>query len=141
MKDLTAIMRKLIDILGLRKSNKGLTLVEVLVGSFVLTVSLLGMARLTAGVMKGNHLSNKVTTATTLAQEKMEDMVRLGYASTPVADTTTTENYNSIPSYPIFKRVTSTTVDNPGQKMKTVTVTVYWDSDVRSVALPVILTQ
>ena len=106
----------------------------------ILSIALLGMAGLLTGVMAGNAHSNKQTTATTLVQEKLEDLRRLGYSGTPASDMTSTEDYNSIASYPLFKRVTATDVDNPESNMKTVLVTVYWDSDDKSVALQTILT-
>jgi type IV pilus assembly protein PilV len=109
-------------------NNKGFTLLEVLVAVVVLSIGLLGMASLTIGVIKGNKFSKRVTTATILAQEKMEDARKLGYAGTPSSDQTVTEDYGSIPSYPFFKRVTLTDVDNPAAGMKTFVVTVYWDS-------------
>ena len=122
------------------RDDNGFTLLEILVAITLLCIGLLAMAALTAGIMRGNLFSNQLTTATTLAQDKMEDIRRLGYSGTPTSDTTTTEDYNSIPNYPAYKRVTFTDVGNP-TGMKTVTVTVYWDSDAHSVELKTILAQ
>ncbi len=99
------------------------------------------MAGLTTSIIHSDTLSKKVTTATILGQDKMEDFRRLGYSGTPSTDTTTEENYNSIPGYPFYKRVTFFDVDNPSLGMKMVTVTVFWNSDARSVALQTILAQ
>lgn len=123
------------------RNEKGFTLLEILVAITVLSIGLLGMAGLTTSIIHGNTLSKKVTMATTLGQDKMEDFRRLGYSGTPSTDTTTEENYNSIPGYPFYKRVTFIDVDNPSLGMKTVTVTVFWNSDARSVALQTILAQ
>jgi len=123
------------------RNEKGFTLLETLVALSVLSIGLLGMAGLTTSIIHGNTLSKKVTTATTLGQDKMEDFRRLGYSGTPSTDTTTEENYNSIPDYPFYKRVTFFDVDNPSLGMKMVTVTVFWNSDARSVALQTILAQ
>ena len=117
----------------------GFTLMEVLITIVLLTVGLLGMAALTTGIIKGNKQSSRLTTATTLAQDKIEDVRRLGYSNMPYADIETTEDYNTITDYPLFKRATSTDADSPGTYMKTITITVYWDSDSHSVSLQTIL--
>jgi type IV pilus assembly protein PilV len=125
----------------LRDNNSGFTLMEVLIAMVILTVGLLGMAALTTGIINSNKLSNRISTATVLAQDKMEDIKRIGYSGMPTSDTTTTEDYNSITNYSLYKRVTFTDVANPDAGMKTVTVTVYWDSDAHSVELKTILAQ
>ena len=124
------------------RNEKGFTLLEILVALSILSIGLLGMAGLTTSIIHGNTLSKKVTTATTLGQDRMEDLRRLGYSGTPSEiDTTTEEPYNSIPDYPFYRRVTFIDVKNPSLGMKTVTVTVFWNSDARSVALQTILAQ
>jgi type IV pilus assembly protein PilV len=112
--------------------DKGFTLIEVLIAIVILSVGLLGMASLTIGIIKGNLFSNQLTTATTLAQDQMENVRALGYNGTPSSDTTETEGYNTIANYPYYKRVTVTDCDilnNPDAEMKMVTITTYWDSD------------
>ncbi len=123
------------------RNKKGFTLIEILVATTLLATALLGMAGLTAALMQGNNFSNRLTVASTLAQDRMEEMTKLGYGNTAVTDTTVTENYNSIPNFPFFKRVTTTDVDNPAAGMKTVTVAVFWAADAHSVAPQTILTQ
>ena len=123
----------------LRDDNSGFTLIEVLVAMVILSVGLLGTAALITGIIKGNKLSNRISTATTCAQDKMEEIRGVGYSGMPASDTTTTEPYNSITNYSLYKRVTFTDVVNPAAGMKTVTVTVYWDSDNSSVELKTIL--
>ena len=122
-------------------NKKGFTLVEILVALTLLATALLGMAGLTAALVQGNNFSNKLTMASTLAQDQMENMTQLGYANTPTTDTTSTENYNSIPNSPFYKRVTTTDVDSPSAGMKTVTVTVFWAADAHSVSPQIILGQ
>ena len=122
-------------------NNKGFTLIEVLVAMVILSVGLLGTAALITGIINGNKVSNRISTATTCAQDKMEEIRRLGYSGMPTSDTTTTEPYNSITNYSLYKRVTFTDVVNPAVGMKTVTVTVSWDSDNSSIELKTILAQ
>jgi len=123
----------------LYENNSGFTLIEVLVAMVILSIGLLGTAALITGIINGNKVSNRITTATTCAQDEMEDVRRLGYSGMPASDTTTTEPYNSIANYPLYKRVAFTDVDNPAAGMKTVSVTVFWDSDAHWVELKTIL--
>ena len=122
-------------------NKKGFTLLETLVAMTLLTTALLGMAGLTAALTQGNTFSNRLTVASTLAQDRLEDLTNLGYGNTAVADTTVTEDYNSIPNFPWYKRITTTDVDNPAAGMKTVTVAVFWAADAHSIAPQTILTQ
>ncbi|MCP4579691.1 MAG: prepilin-type N-terminal cleavage/methylation domain-containing protein [Deltaproteobacteria bacterium] len=124
-----------------KDKGNGFTLIEVLISIVILSVGLLGMASLTVGIINGNKFSNDLTTATILAQNKMEDIRRLGYSGTPTTTTTTTENYNSITDYTAYKRVTVTTVASPTSGMKTITVTTFWQDAVKehSVELKTIL--
>ncbi len=123
------------------RNKKGFTLLEILVAMTLLTTALLGMAGLTAALTQGNTFSNRLTVASTLAQDRLENLTNLGYGNTAVADTTVTEDYNSIPNFPWYKRITTTDVDNPTAGMKTLTVTVFWAADAHSVAPQTILTQ
>jgi len=80
--------------------------------------------------------AKEVTTATALAQAKMEDLKREGYS----AATDSAEGYNAISGYPLYSRDTVIDVDTPELGMKTVTITVSWDSDASSIAVETILT-
>ena len=122
----------------MNRRDSGFSLVETVVALLVLTVGLLGMATLAIYVMKGNKSSNQISTATALAQDKMEKLRGLGYEGLPSSNSTVTENYGSIrinedeappPEFYPYKRVVVTKVDDPVQFMKTVTVAVSWVSD------------
>ena len=122
-------------------THKGLTLLEILITMLILSVGLLGIAGLTTGVMRGNAFSSKVTTATTVAEQKMEEMRRIGYSGVPMADTTITEDYHTMTDYPSYKRMTSIKMMNPADGMKVITVAVFWDSDRHSVSLKTVLAE
>jgi len=113
----------------------GFTLIEIMVAVTLLSIGLLGMAGLTVGIMRGNSLSNQVTTATALAQTKMEDIKRLGFSGVSSSE----EGYSTISGYPLYRRDTVITLNGPG--MKTVQVTVYWDADDASVSVETILAE
>jgi len=123
----------------LRDNNSGFTLIEVLAAMLILSVGLLGIAALITGIISSNKLSNRISTATVIAQDKMEQIRMTGYSGMPVSDTTTTEDYNSITNYSLYKRVTFTEVANPDAGMKKITVTVSWDADAHSVELKTII--
>ena len=127
-------------------NNNGFTLLEILIAIVLLCIGLLAMASLTVGIMGGNLFSNQLTTATTLAQDKMEDIRRLGYDGMPNSDTLDppdTEDYGDIEDYPEYKRETATDVDYSvaGAGLKKITVTVFWDLNQHSVALNTIVAE
>ena len=120
-------MRKLHD------NNSGFTLIEVLVAMVILSVGLLGTAALITGIINSNKLSNRITTATVLAQDKMEEIKRIGYSSENEPRAVLSSPYNNYE-----REVTGLDVESPAANMKTVTVTVYWESS-KSVSLQTIL--
>ena len=119
------------------RNNSGFTLMEVLVAMVILTVGLLGMAALIAGIINSNKLSNRISTATVLAQDKIEEIRGVGYDD--AEDEDGTEDYNIIPDYTLYKRITDVVAGDPAAGMKKIAVTVYWDSDDHLVVLQTIL--
>ena len=119
-----------------KERNNGFTLVEVLIAILILAVGLLGMASLTVAIIKGNKLSIDLTAATTLAQDKMEDLRRQGYS-----DVTTESKGPCASPYSQYERKVEVSTDDPAAGMKTITVTAYWQSAIRehSVELKTIL--
>ena len=119
--------------------NNGFTLVESLVALTVLCVGFLAVAGVTLGTMRGRSFSARVSRATVLAQEKMEDVVREGYSGLPTTDSSSSEAYGSIAGYPRYSRVVSVDVADPAPGMKTVTVMIRWDFDRHAVRLKTII--
>jgi len=115
------------------ENNKGFSLIEILVAITILSVGLLGTAALISGIIRGNQASNKVTTATTLSQDKMENIKRLGYSNAA----SETKAFLSSP-YSAYEREVTVVDNSPANNMKTVTVEVYWESS-KSVTLKTIL--
>ena len=98
--------------------NKGFTLVEIMVAISILAIALLGLASVTVMVIKGNTFSKTMTAATTLANDKMEQLKRTGYASLGSgADTVQS----------IYSRTWTVTQNSPIANMITVVVTVQWN--------------
>jgi len=123
------------------RNDHGFTLLEVLAAAAVLAVGFVGLASVAAGVMRGNVFSSRLTTATVLAQEKMEEIRGLGYAGLPDAHATTVEGYEAISCCPVFKRVASTDIIPGGDGLKKVEVVVYWQADKHRVALKTLIAE
>lgn len=121
----------------MRCSNeeKGFTLVEVLVALFLLVVGILGTIAVTATIISGNSLGQRMTTASTLAQYKMEELKNTDYDS--LASSTSPETVETYYS----RSWTVSAADTPTTGMKTVEVAVSfsWKGATRTVTLKTIV--
>lgn len=100
----------------------------------LLTLGLLGTARLTTAVIGGNAAGRAASTASVLAQELVEEARRS--AALPASGT---EDYGTIPGYPEFKRSVGREENTPDWGLMTVTVTVSWYGGTRSLSLQTIV--
>jgi len=123
----------------LLKERSGFTLIEILIATVIITIASLGVVSLTVGVMRGNSLSKRMTAATTLVQDRLEEVKRLGYADAGKA--AGTRDYGTIANFAGYKSVVSIFYDKPTAKMKTIDVTVSWDADKHSVKAGTILAE
>jgi prepilin-type N-terminal cleavage/methylation domain-containing protein len=96
--------------------HSGFTLIEVMVTIFVLVVGLLGLYTTIVGVIQGDAHSRNLTTATTLAQDKVEALRNQSYASLS----------SGSDSSSIFTRTWTVSGDSPAVGLATVEVTVGW---------------
>jgi len=67
--------------------NEGLTLLEVLAAIAILSFGLLAVATMQASSIKGNSQAIGTTEAITLAQDKLEKLMRLPYNDADLTDT------------------------------------------------------
>ena len=118
------------------KTQKGFTLIEILVAMSLLSVGFLGTASLTVGIIKGNYHAKSVTTAIVLTQDKLEGMKENGY---PFA-VSGTEGYNTMPELRSYKRVTTVSSNTPLTDMKTINIEVFWKNDAHSIVVKTVLT-
>lgn len=123
------------------RTREGFTLLETLVALAVLCVGFLAVAGVMVGTQRGRSFSAAATGAVVCAQDKMEEMMRVGYTGLPSVDWSSSEDYGAIVDYPRFKRVVTVAAAHPAAGMKTVAVTVYWRSDRHAVSLETILVQ
>jgi prepilin-type N-terminal cleavage/methylation domain-containing protein len=103
----------------------GFTLSEVLIAMVVLSIGLLGLSAMTLAMGKSLTLSQNLTIATTLAQDKIEAVKQTPYAQVDAADYPL-EDYNTIPGYPQFRRAVVIHSNSPLADTKTVIVTTSW---------------
>jgi type IV pilus assembly protein PilV len=123
--------------LPVKQKDTGFTLIELLIAIVILSVGLLGMATLTGSIVKKNKFSNDLTAATTLAQDKLEDIRADGYASAATeAKTACTGDFSE------YQREVTVSNDTPASGMKQITVKVYWGpSDAHNVEIKTILSE
>ena len=104
-------------------------------------VALLALSGLAAVSMKGSATGKHLTTATVLAQEKIEDYKLDGYNPTILSKIEVNEPYESLPDFPLYRRMSTIEPINPASGLQTVTVTVSWADDNHSVSLSTMLAE
>lgn len=122
----------------------GLTLIESLIALLILSIALLAVGTLLYSIMGYNQYAGTVTTATALAQDKLEALKSSDYddiSTGTVSEISIDENGDS---GGIYTRSTAVDEDNttlPGKAYKIITVTVAWDwkNQARNVVLKTIL--
>lgn len=104
-------------------NNKGFSLIELMVAVTILAVGLLAVAGLQGTAIQGNSHGNTISQATTIAQDRIEEIRNLDYAAivfnpNPNVETNVDDT--------IYTRETLVEVDTPLSDLKRITVTVRW---------------
>ena len=107
--------------------SNGFTLIEALLAMALLSIAIFGTFSLLDSVMGYNKFAETITTATTLAQDKMEELKNADYSL--ITAGTTTENdmddNGTAGAGGIYRRIT--TVDDATlTNMKIITTVVSW---------------
>jgi type IV pilus modification protein PilV len=63
------------------KENRGFTLLEVIIAISILTFGILAVGAMQGAALRGNNFAYGRTSASTLAQDALEDLMALPYAS------------------------------------------------------------
>jgi type IV pilus assembly protein PilV len=131
-------------------NHSGFTLLEVLIAISILTVGLLGVAQMQIMGIRGNYFSGNTTTALSLAEEKMEDLLGKSYSDAELTGSVAPGTDHPDLNNPIdetgqaggiYSRMW-TVIDNiPITDTKTVTVNVSWDNLSHQVSLTCIKPQ
>ena len=117
--------------------RKGFTLLEVMIAVFLLAVAIMGAASLTTSVIKSNSLSQTLTTATTLAKDKMEEQKAANFTALPTAGSPDYATANGTVQASASGSYYTRTWGVAGTDPKTITVTVTWPTN-RTVQLKTI---
>ena len=118
-------------------NHQGLTLLEAVIAMALFFVAVLAFAGVTVTASKGAAASKHLTMATTLVQNKLEQVRSAGYD--PAAALETTEAYGTIPDFELYERVVRMETGRPVPGLQTATVTVSWSDDRHSVTISTIL--
>jgi len=106
--------------LALHTNSKGFTLIEVLITLIILAVSLLALAGLMATTTKSNASGGQITEASTIAQDRLEELRAVQWDNIPVGDVSDQRNGSTGINY-----VRNLNVQQNGN-LKTVTLTINW---------------
>ena len=120
-------------------NNRGGSLVEVLMAMVLVSFVILGVAGFSSVSINGVAFSQKMTIGVTLAQDKLEDVHRVGYRPSLAGIVTDVEPYGSIPDASLFERTVVTQPNIPAKGLQTVMVKVAWDNNEHSTSLTTIL--
>ncbi len=104
--------------------EKGFTLLEVIVAISILTFGLLAVASMQMTAIRGNYNASNITEATTVAQDRLEDLMGLLYSDSLLENPGTGDPAPPSPSgYTVTYDVSD---NNPIPNTRLVAVTVQW---------------
>ena len=111
--------------------NHGFTLIEVMLTLVILSIGILAMARLQIAAIRGNALAQRMTTAASVAEGKIEQLKNAPFADIQAESPTqvTASNLN-------FTREVTVTNNSPMANTKTVSVIVTWKDRLKTYTVP-----
>ena len=112
--------------------NAGFTLLETMLALGVLSISLLALAGLQVTAIRGNILSQNITTAVSVAEKKIEELKNTPYANIAAESATQVSASNMN-----FTQQVTVTNNSPLTNTKTVSVLVTWKDKAKTHTVPI----
>lgn len=106
-------------------NQKGFTLLELLIALVILSIGLLGLAGLHIAAIRGNVSGFKISTATAIAQQRLEELKALDTTSTALAAGVYPDN-NIVVQGITYNRSYTVVDDTPVIGTSTLTITITW---------------
>jgi type IV pilus assembly protein PilV len=122
---------------SLMSIEEGFTLIEIMITLVVLSVGLIGLAGLQVSAIKGNTFSKRMTTAVSIANQRLEQLKDTSYAN--ILSESSTQITITQPNQPSMNFTRQVTVTNNSllANTKTVNVTVTWSDGSKSYSVPI----
>ena len=108
------------------RSAEGFTLLEVMITVVILAVGLLGLAGLQIVAIKGNSFGQQMSVASTLAQNKLEQLRRISYDSLSDGSSDDNDHYTDAANGVTYDRQWAAVTDVSHPDWLTLNVTVTW---------------
>ena len=110
-----------------RLSNQnGFTLLELLIALTILTIGLLGLAGLHIAAIQGNVSGFKISTATAVAQERIEELKALDAADPALSAGAHADDGNQVVQGITYNRSYTIQDNTPVSGTSTMTLTITW---------------
>ena len=74
------------------KGSRGFTLIELMISVCIMAIAFAGLATMQIACINGNAIASNLTTAITLAQDTMEELISLDYNDTDLFDSNAGNN-------------------------------------------------
>ncbi|MFA5103773.1 MAG: type II secretion system protein [Candidatus Margulisiibacteriota bacterium] len=108
----------------MKMARRGFTLIEMILVLVVITIALFPLIESFSSGIRGSKIASDTNTAIELAQQKMEQLQSIPFASL----SNSSEALGTIAGFAFFSR--EATVTEPLTNLKEVTVNVYWKSGI-----------
>jgi type IV pilus assembly protein PilV len=111
--------------------EEGFTLIEIMIALVVMSIGLTALAAVQISAIRGNAFSKRMTTAVSIADEKLEQI-----KSSPYANILSESPIQITQSSMEFTRQVTVTDNSPLTNTKTINVTVNWSEGSKSHSVP-----
>lgn len=107
-------------------NQKGFSLLELLIALTVLTIGLLGLAGLHIAAIQGNVSGFKISTATAVAQERIEELKALDASAAALTTGAHSDDGNQVVQGITYNRSYTIQDNTPVSGTSTLTLTITW---------------